>query len=431
LRSNAIDPLSLEYAELLDSNDPLRSYRSRFYVTDGRIYLDGNSLGLASRDAEAAILAALESWKANGIDGWTRGEQPWFTMGEELGRLEAELVGAKPDEVIVGGSTTVNLHALVASFYRPNDRRVRIVADELNFPSDLYAIASQLRLRGRSPDSDLVLVRSRDGKTIDENDVIDAITDDVALVLLPSVLYRSGQLLDLERLTRAAYERDIPIGFDCSHSAGSVPHRLHDWGVDFAFWCNYKYLNAGPGAVASVFVHERHFGTKPGLAGWWGSRKDRQFDMALEFEPAPNAGAWQIGTPPILGMAGLAGSLEIFAEAGIARVREKSLAQTDYLMSLVDSVLSAPPYGFWIGTPREPARRGGHVALEHPDATRIAKALKSRGVIPDFRPPNVIRLAPIPLYTSFAEIWRTCEILREIVDEGEHLRFSPERETVA
>jgi kynureninase len=286
-------------------------------------------------------------------------------------------------------------------------------------------------LRSRDSNADLNLVGSRDGRTIDEDDVIAAMDDRTTLVVLPSVLYRSGQLLDLERLTRAAHERDILIGFDLSHSAGSVPHHLHDWGVDFAFWCTYKYLNAGPGAVASLFVHERHFGAEPGLAGWWGSRKERQFDMALDFTPAPDAGAWQIGTPPILGLAGLLGSLRIFAEAGLERVRQKSLDQTSYLMALVDGLLRDAPYEFAVGTPREPERRGGHVALEHLDATRVCKALKARNVIPDFRPPNIIRLAPIPLYTSYVELWETVEILRDIIDRGEHLRLSRERESVS
>jgi kynureninase len=423
--------LSREYAQSLDETDPLRGFRSRFFVPVNRIYLDGNSLGLASRNAEASVLAALDAWKNHGIDGWTEGSSPWFTLAEELGDRSAQLVGAAPGEVVVSGSTTINLHTLAATFYRPTGRRTRVVADELNFPSDLYALESQIRLRGGDPARELVLVRSDDGRTLDEDDIVNAVDETVALVILPSVLYRSGQLLDLKRITRGVHARGAAIGFDCSHSAGVVPHRLHDWNVDFAFWCNYKYLNGGPGAVASLFVHEKHFGTRPGMAGWWGSRKARQFDLSLRFEPAASAGAWQIGTPPILGLAGLNGSLEIFAEAGIERIRAKSLDQTEFLMSLVDARLADDPYRFAIGTPRAAHRRGGHVALEHADATRIAKGLKKRGVVPDFRPPNVVRLAPVPLYTSYEEIWRTVEILRDIVDRGDHLRFSGERETIA
>lgn len=425
------DPLSLAHASSLDLHDALRGFRDRFYLHTDRIYLDGNSLGLASRDAEAAVLQAIESWKTHGIDGWTTGERPWFYLAEELGAMQADLIGARPEEIVVTGSTTTNLHALVATFYQPTETRFKLVADVLNFSSDVYALQSQVRLRGQDAVTSLILVASRDGRTIEEDDLIAAMSDDVVLAVFPSVLYRSGQSLDVARLTRAAHERGILVGFDCSHSAGAVPHHLHDWEVDFAFWCNYKYLNGGPGAVGSLYVHERHFGTAPGLAGWFGSRKDRQFDLALEFEPAPTAGAWQISTPPVLGAAALYGSLKMFAEAGIEAVRTKSLAQTAYLMNLVDQILAPEPYGFAVGTPREPARRGGHVALEHPDAVRVCKALKVRGIIPDFRYPNVIRLAPIPFYTTYAELWRTVQTIKEIVDRGEHRDFSGERETVA
>ncbi len=249
---------------------------------------------------------------------------------------------------------------------------------------------------------------------------------------MPSVLYRSGQLLDLERLTAAARARNIPIGFDCAHSAGSVPHRFDEWGVDFAFWCTYKYLNAGPGAVGALYVNRRHHGTIPGLAGWWGYNKDRQFDMRFEWEGAPAAGAWQISTPPLLSTAPLLGSLRLFEEAGMARVREKSLALTSYLIDLIEgSGLTDPPYGYRIGTPREPGRRGGHVAVEHDAGPRIARALKARGIVPDFRPPDVVRLAPIALYTSFRECWETVQHLRAIIDNGEHLTGSAGRELVA
>lgn len=420
-----------EQAQTLDREDPLRHLRDRFYLQSGRIYLDGNSLGLASRDAEEALLQALESWKHHGIDGWLSGDRPWFFMAEELGNLQAGLVGAEPDEVVVTGTTTVNLHGLVATFYQPAGKRTKILADALNFPSDLYALQSQLRLRGYDPDQHLILVPSPDERIIAEDDLIAAMTDEVALILLPSVLYRSGQLLDMERLTAEAHRRHIPIGFDCSHSAGAIPHRLHDWGVDFAFWCNYKYLNGGPGAVGSLFVHQRHFGRLPGLTGWFGCRKDRQFHMLPTFEPAESAGAWQISTPPVFSTAPLYGALRIFQEAGMAAIREKSLKQTAYLMFLMETYLSAAPYNFTIGTPREAGRRGGHVALEHPDAVRINAALKALGVIPDFRPPNVIRLAPIPLYNTYTELWQTMEYLRRIMDERLYEQHSGKPGTVA
>jgi kynureninase len=414
-----------------DARDPLAPFRSRFYRRPGVIYLDGNSLGLASKDAEAAILAAVEDWKRYGIDGWLGGDRPWFTVGEELGAMQAGLVGALPGEVMLTGATTINLHALLATFYRPAGRRTKIVADSLNFPSDLYALASQIRLRGLDPAEHLVLVPPRNGTLLDEADIVAALGDDTALLLAPTVLYRSGQLLDVARLTRAAHERGVSVGLDGSHSVGVVPHRFHDDGVDWAVWCTYKYLNSGPGAVASLFVHERHHGTVPALAGWWGSDKDRQFDMAVDFTPAGNAGAWQISTPSILGSAPLYGSLKIVEEAGLDQIRAKSLDLTAWLISLVDAWLSDEPYGFSIGTPREPERRGGHIALEHPEGVRICKALKTRGIVPDFRPPNVIRVAPSPLYTTYDDVWQLVRALREIVEAGEHRQFAAAREAVS
>ncbi|MCC7372777.1 MAG: kynureninase [Chloroflexi bacterium] len=418
-------------ARAQDAADELASFRGRFACRPGTVYLDGNSLGLISAEAEAAVLAALADWKQYGIDGWLGGERPWFTLGEELGARQARLVGALPHEVVVTGSTTVNLHALVATFYGASPQRTRIVANTLDFPSDLYTLASQIRLRGLDPAEHLTLVPSPDGRTIREDDLIAALDERTALLVIPSVLYRSGQLLDIARLTAAAHERGVLVGVDCSHSAGAVPHTLHDWGVDWAVWCSYKYLNGGPGAVAALYVHERHHGTAPGLVGWWGSDKARQFDMAQEFTPASHAGAWQIGTPPVLGAAALYGALGVVEEAGLSHIRAKSLALTGYLMELAREHLSDPPYGFTIGTPSESERRGGHVALEHPRAVQLCKALKVRGFVPDFRPPNVIRLAPIALYTSFDEVWQAVDALRQIVERGEHQQLAAAREPVA
>lgn len=418
------------WIKLLDRRDPLAPFRDRFYIPEGTLYFDGNSLGLLSRDAEQAVIDAVAAWRDLGIDGWSAGARPWFHIGEALGALQAELVGARPSEVVVTGGITSNLHALLASFFQPAEGRTKIVADALNFPSDLYALQSHLRLRGLNPEEDLILVPSRDGRTLEEEDILEALErNDVALAWLPSVLYRSGQLLDIERLTTAAHAAGIMIGFDCAHSVGSVPHGLHDWDVDFGVWCTYKYLNAGPGAVGSLFVHERHHARGPGLAGWWGSDKQRQFDMAPEFTPAATAGAWQIGTPSVLGASALYGSLALLREAGIERVREKSLALTGLLMELSDRHLA--PLGFAVGTPREPERRGGHVALEHPDAVRITRALKARGIVPDFRPPDVIRLAPVALYTRYRDVGEVVVALTSIVESGEYLQFSGERAAVS
>jgi kynureninase len=390
--------------------------------------MDGNSLGLLSTDAEASLLRVLQSWKELGVRGWLEAEPPWFWFAERLGELAAPLVGATPDEVVATGTTTTNIHALVSTFYRPAGRRRRILADALNFPSDLYALRSQIALRGGDPERDLVLVESRDGRTLEEADLEAAMTDEVALVFLPSVLYRSGQLLDLGRLSRAARERSIPIGFDCSHSVGAVEHALSDWGVDFAVWCSYKYLNGGPGAPAFLYVSRRHFDRGPALAGWFGYAKERQFDLRLDFEPQPDARGWQISSPGILGAAPLLGSLELFGEVGIAALADKSRQLTSYLVRLADARLAEPPYGFTVGTPREPARRSGHIALERPvDAYRINLALRARGVVPDFRPPNVIRFAPVPLYTGFEDVWHLVEHIVAIVDGREHEGFDARR----
>lgn len=426
-----LDLTSEAHALARDAADPMRDLRDRFFLPEA-IYLDGNSLGLLSRDAEAAVLTALENWKRHAINGWLRADPPWFTAGEDLGALTAPLVGAEPDEVVVTGTTTVNLHALVSTFYRPNGARRKIVATSLDFPSDVYALMSQIVLRGGDPARDLVLVPSDDGRTIAETDLIAAMTDEVALVLLPSVLYRSGQLLDIAGLTAAARAREIPIGFDCAHSIGAVPHRFDDWEVDFAFWCSYKYLNAGPGSVGGLYVNRRHFGTTPGLTGWWGYAKERQFDMVHSWEGAAGAGAWQISTTPLLSAAPLHASLRMFAEVGIEPIRRRSLALTGYLIELLEATgLTGPDYGYRIGTPREAGRRGGHVAVEHDAGPRIARALKARGVIPDFRPPDVVRLAPIALYTSYHDLWRAIDHLRTIVAEREYLTLPEGRDLVA
>jgi kynureninase len=414
-------PADRTAAEALDRQDPLSRFRERFYMPAGAIYLDGNSLGLLSRDAENALLAALAQWKRAAIQGWSSGDPPWGVLDRTLGEQLAPLVGAEPDEVVATGSITVNLHNLVATFYHPEGRRRRIIADALDFPSDIQALTGQIALRGGDPAHDLIRVPSRDGRTIAEDDVIAAMTDEVALAVLPSVLYRSGQLLDMARLTAAARERGILIGWDCAHSVGAIPHRFDGWDVDFAVWCNYKYLNGGPGSVGGLYVNRRHFGRTPGLPGWWGVELARRFEMRHEYEPAGSAAGWQISTTPVLSAAPLLGSLRIVAEAGIDQIRTRSLALTDYLIDLLGRRgLLTPPYEYAIGTPREHARRGGHVAVEHAEAASIMRALERRGVIPDFRPPNVIRLAPVALYTAYADLWDTVEHLKQVIDNDEH-----------
>lgn len=417
---------TIDKARQLDDMDVLQKYADEFYKKEGQIYLDGNSLGLLSKRAEQSVQTLLNSWKDYGIDGWTNGEHPWFYLSEKLSALCAPLIGAKSGEVILTGSTTTNLHQLLATFFKPTAARYKILADELNFPSDLYAIASQIALHNL-PESSMKLVKSEDGQTITTEAIIEAMTDDVAVAILPAVLYRSGQVLDLQAITKAAHERGILVGFDLCHSIGSVPHHLHEIGADFAFWCNYKHLNGGPGSVAGLYVHEKHFGTAPGLAGWFGSAKDKQFDLDVMITAAPDAGAYQIGTPHILSLAPIEGALSIFEEAGIEAIREKSLALTQFMMDCIEKAL---PYTFTFGNPLDNTR-GGHLFLVHDEAARICKTLKEYGVVPDFRAPNGIRLAPVALYNSFEEVWQSVQILKDIVTNKTYEKYENKRDIIA
>jgi len=413
----------LSFARELDAADPLREFRAHFYTVPGQIYMDGNSLGLCSKEAEACVLRALEVWKESGIKLWNVEDGKYFLYPSYLGAMVSRLIGADADEVTVTSSTTQNIHQCLATFYRPEGRRNKILVDDLNFPTDTHAVCSQVALHGLAPQDAVKVVRSADGRFIDEDAVIDAMTDDVALVLLPSALYRSAQLLDMPRLTRAAHERGIFIGWDLCHSIGVVPHDLRAADADFAVWCSYKYLNGGPGTAAGLFINRKHFGRAPGMAGWQGNEKATQFQLHPEHVHSPDADGWLTGTPPILSMAAIEGSLSLTLSAGIERLRAKSLCMTAYMMYLIEERLSDE---FAVGCPREERIRGGHVPLEHPEAFRICQALKEQNVIPDYREPNVIRLAPIPLYTSYEDIFRMVEILEDIDKSRGYERFADE-----
>jgi len=415
------------FAHDLDREDPLSCFRERFYLPENTVYMDGNSLGLLSIDAEQSLLKILDEWKTLGIKGWLEGKTPWFYLAEEIGAKTSGLVGALPDELILTGTTTVNIHSLISSLYQPKGNKTKIIADELDFPSDIYALKGQIKLKGYDPDKELVLVSSKDGRTLDEQNIVKQMTDDVALVFLPSVLYRSGQLLDMEYLTAEAHKRDIIIGFDCCHSAGAIPHEFSRWDIDFAVFCSYKYLNGGPGCAAFLYLNKRHFDREPLLAGWFGSKKDKQFDMSLEFDHAHHAGGWQISSPGILGSSTMEGAVNIINEAGIQNIREKSMKMTSYMIFLIQELLTGNPYCFEIGSPLNPEKRSGHVALEHKtEALRINEALKARGVVPDFRKPDIIRIAPIALYNTYYEIWSVVQHLKDIIDNKEYENFGSE-----
>jgi kynureninase len=418
-----------------DADDPLAPFRERFEVP-GEQYMDGNSLGPLSEDAVRTLDRVVDEWRDRGIEGWTDGEKPWWEYAEYLGSRLAPYVGAEDDEVVIANSTTVNIHTLIGTFLdhvaetpgavedSPIDASGDVVvANELDFPTDHYAIRAQFEQRGLDPDEHLRLVESRDGRTIDRADIEAAMDEDVGILFMPTVLYRSGQLFDVAELTEVAHDHGALAGFDAAHSVGAVPHEFSAADVDFAVWCSYKYLNAGPGAIAGLYVNDRYHGLRPALPGWWGNEKESQFDLELTYTPEPTAGAWQVGTVPLLSAAPLEGSLDLLDEAGIDHIREKSLELTDLLARLVDE-LAVAGYAYAVGTPRGRGKRGGHVAVEHPDADRVSQALRTRGIVVDYRPPNVIRICPAPLYTGFEDVYEVAQELKSLIDEGAHEQFS-------
>ncbi|MFB6220352.1 MAG: kynureninase [Halolamina sp.] len=427
--------VSREAAAARDEEDPLSDFRERFDVP-GAQYMDGNSLGPVSTDAERTLDRVVDEWRERGIEGWTAGEQPWWEYAEYLGDRLAPYVGADPEEVVIANSTTVNIHTLIGTFLdhvadtpgAVEDSPVEasgnvVVANELDFPTDHYAIRAQFEQRGLDPDEQFRVVESRDGRTIAAEDVAAAVDDDVGILFMPTALYRSGQLFDVERLTELAHDHGALAGFDAAHTVGVVPHAFSAADVDFAVWCSYKYLNAGPGAIAGLYVNERYHGLTPALPGWWGNEKESQFDLEMEYTPEPSAGAWQVGTVPMLSAAPLEGSLDLLDEADIERVREKSLALTELLSTLVADLGDAG-YEYRVGTPRADERRGGHVAVEHPDADRVSQALRDSGVVVDYRPPNVVRICPAPLYIGFEDVYDVAETLKTVIDEGAHEAFT-------
>ncbi|MFO7915067.1 MAG: kynureninase [Candidatus Krumholzibacteriales bacterium] len=422
----------VEFADRLDREDPLAQHRALFRIPQDTIYMLGNSLGLISGPARESVQRVLDEWQRLAIGGWLKGDPPWFWMAENTGKAAAALTGARPEEVVCTGTTTCNIHSLVSTFYKPSGGRTKIVAAADDFSSDLYALKSQIALHGLDWRDHLVMVGSGDDRITDESSIEEALTGKVALALLPSVFYRSSQLLDIGRLTASAHDAGIIIGFDCSHSVGAVPHRFDSNDVDFALWCGYKYLCGGPGAPAFLYINSRHFGRRPGLAGWFGNKKETQFDLSPDFDHARSAGGWQISSPGILGAAGVEGALEVILDAGIERIRDKSLRMTSYLIFLADEILGDEPYGFRVITPREPERRGGHVALARDsDTVRIRESLAARGVIADFRPPDIIRLAPSPLYNTYREVREVVRFIKEIIDSGEYKSVSPERKIIS
>ncbi|CAK1542413.1 unnamed protein product [Leptosia nina] len=417
----------LEFAQFLDNNDCLGYLRKKFYIKNNSIYMCGNSLGLASKDSEETTIQVLEQWKKEGVKIWNVDNNKFYMYSMHLAKLMAPLFGADHDEVAIVSSTTVNIHQLVSTFYKPTKERYRILQDDINFPTDRYAVDSQVRLKGYDPE-DAVKIVKRNGKYLNEDDVIEAMTDDVAILLLPTVYYRTAQVLDMKKVTEAAKKKGIIVGWDMSHAAGVLEVNLKELNVDFAVWCTYKYLNGGPGSPAALYINRKHFDLLPGMAGWFGNRCETQFMLRQEFDHRKDAGGWQIGTPHLLSMGALEGSLKIFSDVGMTEIRKKSLKITKYLIDLIDQKLTR--FGFSVGNPREDSKERGHVCLEHGEGYRISLALKARGVVPDFRDPNVIRLAPTAFYTSYEDVYKMVDILIDIVTNETYKEFSVKRNLV-
>lgn len=409
------------YALEMDARDPLKAFRQKFHIPpkkDGgeAVYFCGNSLGLQPHSARAYIERELKDWERLGVEGHFHAQNPWFSYHEFLTEKTARLVGATPNEVVNMNSLTVNLHLMMVTFYRPTPSRYKILMEHSAFPSDQYAVSSQVLFHQYDPSSAIIEMKPRAGddcvRTEDIEKVISEEGDSIALVLFGGVNYYTGQLFDMGRLTKAAHARGCLVGFDLAHAAGNVLLKLHDWDVDFAVWCTYKYLNAGPGAIAGCFVHERH--TKktelPRFAGWWGHDKSTRFLMGPLFRPIQSAEGWQLSNPPVIQLAALKASLDIFDEAGMENLRKKSEWLTGYLEYLIREIEGDLVS---IITPADAAQRGCQLSLRFKkNGKAYFEKLIKNGVICDWREPDVIRLAPVPLYNSFHDVYSFAQILK-------------------
>ena len=416
---------SEDFAVAMDARDPLAHFRERFCLPktksgDGCIYLCGHSLGLQPKTAYAYLEQEMRDWAQLGVEGHFHGKNPWMPYHRLLTQQTAALVGALPSEVVVMNSLTVNLHLMMVSFYRPTKERHKILVERGAFPSDQYAVQSQIRFHGFEPGSSLLELTPRDGESCmrdeDVESLIDREGDSIALIMLGGVNYATGQAFDMAGITKAGQRKGCVVGFDLAHAAGNIPLRLHDWGPDFAVWCNYKYLNGGPGCVAGCFVHERHARAweLPRFVGWWGHDEKIRFQMGPDFQPMEGAEGWQVSNPPILALAALRASMEIFAEAGLERLRAKSVSLTGYMEFLLAQHASPT---FSIITPREPERRGAQLSIRLPGKGRdICDRLAAAGVIGDWREPDTFRVAAVPLYNSYQDVYRFVQRFCAVVE---------------
>jgi kynureninase len=422
---------SLEYASAMDAQDPLKAFRDQFHFPKHKgedvVYFTGNSLGLQPKTVAAYIQQELDDWANLGVEGHFHAKHPWMPYHEFFTKQLADLVGAKETEVVAMNQLTVNIHLLMATFYRPDSNRYKIICETKAFPSDQYALETQIKHHGLNPDDVLVEVHPREGEyIIKEEDIISTIeqhAENLALVFIGGVNYYTGQLFDMQTITSAAQKAGAYVGFDLAHAAGNVRLQLHDWNVDFATWCSYKYLNSGPGGVSGVYIHERHATntSMPRFAGWWGHDKQTRFMMEKGFHAIPSAEGWQLSNAPVLSMAAHKASLDIFEKAGWERLhekRERLAAYMHYVLSEINASFTDPVLK--VITPDDPTKRGCQVSmLMLRDGKKIFNELTAAGVIADWREPNVIRAAPVPLYNSFEDIYRFGMILMNVYRRGE------------
>ena len=426
---------TLDFAKQLDDADSLKAYRNKFYfpMMNGHkvIYLTGNSLGLQPKATQDYILNELEDWATFGVEGHFHARKPWLSYHEEFAEPLAKIVGAKPDEIVVMNQLTVNLHLLMVSFYRPTKDRYKILCEAKAFPSDQYALESQVKFHGYKPNDAIIEVVPREGEyCIRHADILEAIEKNktsIALIMIGGVNYYNGQVFDMKAITEAGHRTGALVGFDLAHAAGNIKLQLHNWNVDFACWCSYKYLNSGPGGVAGVFIHQQHLNNPktPRFAGWWGHDKLTRFKMEKEFIPMPTAEAWQISNVPVLSMAAHKASVDIFNEVGMETLVEKAEKLTGYLEFVIDEINKALDSartdnnkdGFLeIITPRDKKQRGCQISIvAHGRGKDLFNKLTQAGIIADWREPNVIRCAPVPLYNSFEDVYRFGEILKRVL----------------
>lgn len=406
-----------EYAAAMDASDPLAHLRERFHIPKTKsgkecVYLCGHSLGLQPKSARTYLEQELKDWAGLGVEGHFHAENPWMLYQRLFAEQTAAVVGAEPVEVVVMNSLTVNLHLMMASFYRPTPQRHKILIERGAFPSDQYAVKSQIRFHNYDPSTSLLKLTPREGESCIRDEDIELLIDregeSIALILLGGVNYATGQFFNIPEITRVGRRKGCVVAFDLAHAVGNISLRLHEWGPDFAVWCSYKYLNGGPGCLAGCFVHERHARSwdLPRYAGWWGHDERTRFEMGPDFNPMPGAEGWQLSNPAILALAPLRASMEIFSEAGIERLREKSLLLTGYMEFLLQETASAK---FSIITPSAPQRRGAQLSIRLTNGRGLCDRLSAEGVIGDWREPDTYRVAAVPLYNSFRDVYRFAE----------------------